>query len=117
MLYKWLNKRLDYKWVMVGLCFLMVFTVLGFCSSSGSIYISPITEALGISRSAYSINSSFRFIATAIINIFFGTLIAKFGAKKLIGAGFVCLIISSMIYSFASNVFVFYVGGVFLGLG
>ena len=111
------RKKFDYKWVIVGLCFLMVFTALGFCSSSKSLYITAITDALGISRSAFSINDSCRFITTSVINIFFGTLIAKFGAKKLIGAGFICLIVSSLIYSFATNIFVFYIGGVFLGLG
>ena len=111
------KRKFDYKWVIVGLSFLMVLTALGFCSSSKSLYIAPICEALGISRSTFSINDSCRFITTAIINIFFGSLIAKFGAKKLIGAGFVCLIASMLIYSFATNVYVFYVGGVFLGLG
>ena len=111
------SKKFDYKWVIVALCFLMVFTALGFCSSSKSLYIKAITEALGISRSAFSVNDSCRYITTSVVNIFFGSLIAKFGAKKLIGAGFVCLIASSLIYSAATNIFVFYIGGVFLGLG
>ncbi|MBE6700276.1 MAG: MFS transporter [Ruminococcaceae bacterium] len=105
------------KYLTVVLCFLMVMTVLGFCSSAKSLYIAPITEALNISRSAFSINDSMRFISTAVINMFFGTLIARYGAKKLIGAGFLSLIASCLIYSFAENVFVFYIGGVFLGIG
>ena len=92
------KRKFDYKWVIVGLSFLMVFTVLGFCSSARSLYVVPITSALGISRSTYAINDSCRFVTTAIINIFFGALIARFGAKKLIGAGFVCLIVSMLIY-------------------
>ncbi len=111
------NKKFDYKWIIAGLCFLMTFTVLGFCSSSKSLYISAITEALSISRSSFSLNDSCRFITTSIINIFFGSLVARFGYKKLIGAGFVCLIISCLLYSFASSIYVFYLGGVFLGLG
>lgn len=109
--------KLEYKWVIASVCFLMVFTVLGFCSSSKSVYIAAITEALSISRSAFSINDSCRFVTTAIINLFFGTLINKFGERKLIAAGFVSLIISCILYSVGTNVFVFYVGGVFLGLG
>ncbi len=109
--------RIEYKWIIAGACFLMVFTVLGFCSSSKSIYISAITEALGISRSTFSINDSCRFITTAIINLFFGTLISHFGEKKLITAGFISLIISSILYSVGTNVFVFYIGGIFLGIG
>lgn len=112
-----LKSRFNYSWVVIGISALMVLIVLGFCSSAKSIYIAPICTALGISRSAFSINDSCRFITTAIINIFFGTLIAKFGAKKLILAGFTSLITSMLIYAESTNVFGFYIGGVFLGIG
>jgi ABC-type Fe3+ transport system permease subunit len=70
------KKRLDYKWVIIAACFLMVFTCLGFCSSTKSFFIGPITENLGVDRSVYSINDSLRFISSAIINLFFGALAA-----------------------------------------
>ena len=111
------KKKIEYKWVIVSLSFLMVMICLGFCSSPRSLFIAPITQALGIERSLFSINDSMRFIATAVINVFFGTLINRFGAKKLIGAGFICLICSQLIYSFATNVFAFYIGGILLGIG
>lgn len=111
------SKRFNYSWVIVGICALMVCVVLGFCSSSKSLYIKAITDSLGISRSSFSVNDSCRFVTTSIVNLFFGFLIAKFGAKKLIAAGFVCLISSCLIYSFATNIFVFYIGGALLGMG
>lgn len=111
------KKKFDYKWVIVVLSFMMVFTCLGFCSSNKSLYLDAITKALKIPRAAFSVNDSCRFIATAVINIFFGALVAKFGTKKLIAAGFLCLIGSCVIYATASNILVFYVGGVLLGLG
>ncbi|MBQ7717733.1 MAG: MFS transporter [Clostridia bacterium] len=107
----------NYKWVIVALCFLVIFICLGFCSSNKSLYLAAITDALHIKRSAFSINDSFRFISTAVVNVFFGTLVKKFGTKKLIVAGFLCLILSSLIYSYATNIFVFYIGGIFLGIG
>ena len=112
-----LTRKIDYKWIVAAASLIMVFTVLGFCSSAKSLYIAPVTEALGISRGVYSINDSCRYISTAIINLFFGFLIAKFGARKLISAGFICLIISCLLYSAATNVWVIYLGGVFLGAG
>lgn len=45
------KKKFDPKWLTIGACFLMVFVCLGFCSSSKSIYLAAITEALGIKRS------------------------------------------------------------------
>ena len=107
----------DYKWVIVFISGLMVFTVLGFCSSANSMYIAPITEALGITRSSYSLTTSVRYVTTAVVNVFFGALIYRFGAKKLIIAGFVSLIISQLIYSFSDNVIHFSLGSVFLGIG
>ena len=112
-----IRKGLDYKWVIVIICGLMVFTTLGFCSSAGSIYIKPITEALDISRTAYSVTKSVRFVTTAVVNLFFGALIYRFGAKKLIMAGFISLIASALINSFGNNVLAFCVGSFFLGVG
>jgi len=105
------------KYLVLVAGFLMVFVTLGFCSSNKSLYLSAITEALGIERSLFSINDSCRYIATAVVNLFFGTLILKFGVKKLVAAGFLCLIASTLIYANAENVLVFYLGGTFLGIG
>ena len=106
-----------YKWVVISACFLMVFVTLGFCSSTKSLYLAAINEATGIPRSLYSLSDSCRFITTAVINLFFGSLIARFGSKRLIAAGFGCLILFSLIYSRASNVAAFCFGSCFLGLG
>ena len=116
-LFRGLKQRPGYKWVIVASCFAMVMICLGFCSSTKPLYLSAITDALGIQRSLFSINDSCRFVTTAIVNLFFGTLIAKFGPRKLIGAGFACLVASMLIYSLADTVLVFYIGGCLLGLG
>lgn len=111
------SKKLDYKWVIVGLCFLMVMTALGFCSSIKGKYVNPVSTALEIERSKYLFTNTFRSATTAILNLFFGTLIAKFGTKKLISAGFLSLIASCIVNSFATNVYMIYAGGVLLGIG
>lgn len=111
------KKKLNYKWIVVGACFLMIFTCLGFGSSTKPLFLGPITEALGIKRSLFSINDSFRYITTSIVNIFFGTLIARFGPKKLIGFGFLSLTGSALCYALAPNIFVLYIGGILLGMG
>ena len=105
-----------YRWVIVAASFLMVFVCLGFCSSSKSLYLAAITEALGIKRSLFSINDSCRYIATAVVNLFFGALCARFGSKRLIAAGFACLIASMLLYAYAPNIYLFYLGGVLLGI-
>ena len=112
------EKKLNWSGILVvAACFCMGFVCLGFCSSNKSLYLGAITEALGIKRSLFSINDSFRYVSTAVVNLFFGTLIAKFGPRKLVGAGFLCLIASTLIYATATDIAVFYLGGTFLGIG
>lgn len=111
------QRRIDYKWAVVAACFMMVFVCLGFCSSNKSLYLGAITEALGIKRSLFSLNDSFRYIASAIINLYFGKLVQRFGTRKLILFGFVALIASMLVYTCATTIFVFYIGGCLLGVG
>ena len=111
------EKRLDYSWVIVALCFLSVCISLGFCSSGRTMYLTAITDALDIPRSAFSLNDTFRYVSTTIMSLFFGRLVNKFGTKKLMCAGFVCLIGFALINSVATNLILFYIGGILLGVG
>ena len=110
------KKQFNYNVVSIGLCFLMILFGLGLWAPK-SLFVVPITSALGISRSAYSIADTMRYVATAFVNMFFGFLIQKFGSKKLICAGFLALIGAAVLYGVAEHVFVFYIGGFLLGVG
>ena len=112
-----MKKKFDYSWVIVALCFIAVCTSLGLCSSGRTMYLTAITDALNIKRSAFSLNDTFRFVTTTIMNLYFGTLVNKFGTKKLICAGFVCLISFALINSFAEHLILFYLAGILLGIG
>ena len=109
--------RIFYGWFIFAVCFLMVFTALGFGSGPKGLYLAAITEDLGISRGLFSMNDSARYIATAVTNFFFGFLVVKYGARRLVAYGFLSLIASMLIYSFASSVAMFILGGLLLGLG
>ncbi|MBE6591219.1 MAG: MFS transporter [Ruminococcaceae bacterium] len=111
------KKRINYKWIIIALCFLMTFTCLGFCSSSKSIFILPVCEGLDISRTEFSVSDSFRYVSTAIINVFFSVLIRRLGAKLLILLGIGSLMLSSLIASLAQNAPSLYISSIFLGLG
>lgn len=111
------KRKFDYKWVIFALCFLLVFVCLGFCSSTKSLYLDVITKALNIPRTQFAFNDSCRFISSAIVNLFFGTLIYKYGIKRLTAFGFLMLIASMLTYASAKNILVFCLGGTFLGFG
>ena len=111
------KRKIEYKWIIVVCCFAMIFTCGGFCSSNKSLYLAAITDALNIKRSLFSINDSVRYITTAIVNLFFGTLVQKYGPRKMVAAGFAFLISSVLVYSYATEVWMFYIGGCLIGIG
>lgn len=111
------TRKIDYSWVIIGLCFISVFTGLGLCSSGRTLYLKAITDALHIPRGKFALNDTVRFITTTVVNLYLGQLIHRFGTKKLICAGFICLIAFALINSIATSLFMFYIGGVFLGIG
>lgn len=111
------KKESSYKWVIAVISFLMVATSLGFCSGNKSLYLKAITDALGIERRLFSLGDSFRYITTAILNLFFGVQIVKMGPKKMILSGFAALIASCLLYAVGTGLSAFYLAGVLLGVG
>lgn len=112
-----LKKRFGYQWVIVACCFLMIFTVLGFASTPRKLYMAVVPEALGIDYGPYSLTDSFRYIATAVTNLFFGTMIVRFGPRRMIGAGFLLVASALLLYSFADRLPLIYLAGLLLGTG
>lgn len=112
-----MKKKINYSWVIVVICFLSVCTGLGFCSGGRTMYLTAVTDALHIKRSAFSLTETLRFCATTVINLFFGFLIGKFGTKKLLCAGFSCLIAFGLISAYAETLFGFYFAAILLGVG
>lgn len=114
---KRLRSHPAYKWVVVGCCFLMILVCLGFCSSTKGLYLSAVTKALDLERSLYSVNDTLRYVASAVINLFFGSLVLRFGSRKLIAGGFLCLTASMLVYAVAPGLPMIYLGGALLGIG
>lgn len=108
---------LDYKWVIAAACFILCVVGLGLCSGNAGLFTVATVEALDTTYSAYAVNSSLRYIATAIMNMFFGMLVMKFGPRKLIGVGMLILIASCVSYATAKTVVGLYIGGILLGVG
>ena len=111
------KRRLDYKWVVLAVCFMMEFVCLGFCSSNAGLYTGKVTAALGIPRSLYSIGTSIRYSVQVLVGFFFGSLIQRFGIKKLVGVGLFSLCGSITMRYLTANIWHHYIGCVLWGLG
>ena len=106
-----------YPWVIFVTCFVMVMISLGFGSYTKTTFLKVITEQLGMERGKFSINDSCRYVMTALLSVVFGKLLMRFGARRLISFGFTCLAASFTVYSFSTQYWQFYIGGLLLGSG
>ena len=111
------KRGIPYYVVIVACCFLMTFTALGFGSSPKKLFIVAVPKAMGFDYGPYSIGDSCRFIATAVMNLFFGFFVTKLGPRKMIACGFASLVSSMLLYSVAESLIVIYIAGVLLGMG
>lgn len=107
----------NYHWVIIMASFALCFTGLGLVSGNKGLFLAAVTEALGISRGAYAVSDSLRYITTSVTNLFFGALMFKFGPRLLVGVGMGALALSCLVSSLAENVAGIYLGGILLGLG
>ena len=111
------KSRFSYKWVILVVCFLMEFLCLGFCSSNVGLYTVPVTQALSIDRLAYSYWSSIRYAVQVVVALFFGTLINRFGVKKMVFMGLCAMIAATVLRAFGTGLVHFYIAGALHGLG
>ena len=111
------KRKLDYKWVILVVCFFMEFLCLGFCSSNPGLYTKAVTEALNIKRSLFSLGSSIRYVAQVITALYFGAMIQKFGVKKMVLVGFTGLVGSVVVRAVATNLIHIYISSVLWGVG
>ena len=111
------KSQLDYKWIILAVCFLMEFLCLGFCSSNVGLYTKAVTEALNIKRSVYSLTSSIRYIVQVITALYFGALVNRLGVKKMVCLGLISLTGSVLVRAVATEFYHLYIGGALWGFG
>lgn len=106
-----------YPWVVVAAGFLMVMVGLGFGSFSRATYLKVVTEQMGLERGAFTLSDTIRNLVTAVLSIYFGKILFRFDARKMIAGGFIALTASFVFNAIATGYLEFYIGGVFLGIG
>ena len=85
--------------------------------SSFSLYAASILEKYpDISRTAYSLVPTLHSVFATVFLLLYGKIVKKLGFRKVMLLGGIGIAIGYVIYSFASNIAMFYVGTVFVGM-
>ena len=86
--------RQNYHWIVAFLVFLQMI-VFGGLLNSASVYIIPISEALGVTRGSYSLATIPYSITCTLSTMVSGYLFQKFGYKKSAIASLILIAVAS----------------------
>ncbi|MFL8673566.1 MFS transporter [Clostridioides sp. GD02404] len=104
-------------WLVVFAGLILMISVYGIVNNCASLFIKPVTEDLGFSRSEFSLYYTVIALSTMVIALFMGKLAKKFKLKNIMLVGCVLAGIGYIGYSYASSIYVFYLMSIFSGLG
>lgn len=117
------KKGIHYGWVIVASCFVIMCFALCLVMNCLGLFVKPVTEDLGMSRQAFSMNSTMTSIAMMAVSFFSGKIFGgtnQKNMKKIMMVAAVGISVSYALYSIASTPAVFYgislLVGMFLAL-
>lgn len=95
--------------------FLLMFFIFATSISCMGIYLKPVSESFGISRTQFSLTTTIGSVAMMISAIIAGRLVGKIKIKVSMAAGILMSAASMMIYSVADSINVFYFAAILMG--
>lgn len=106
-----------YGWVIVVSCFMIMCFALCLIMNCFGLFIKPVTEDLGMSRQAFSMNSTMISAAMMVVSFFSGKVFSgRVSIKKIMMVATVGLSASYALYSMASTPVVFYAISIAVGI-
>lgn len=112
-----LRQKFFYGWVVAIACSLLAFSVNAMGNNSLSFYVTPLSEAFGVSRALLNFCL---FTVSAIVRtmcgFFYGRISKKFGVKPLMFAGSVFAVAAYVIFSQARGVAMIAIGSGLYGI-
>lgn len=102
------NKKIYYGWIIVAAAFIIMATAWASVYNCSSLFIKPISEDLGFTRTEISATMTIRGIFQMIISFLSGKIFKKFNIIKLMRVCTITLVVSFFLYSISSSLIIFY---------
>ena len=111
------NKKPCYEWTIALACVLLSAASVGLLLYMGALFVSPVTQDLGVSRASFMMFSTIATVTMMIFLPFAGLLYKKVSMRLLIMIGACLGTSANFVYSLSNSVFGFYAGAVLAGIG
>lgn len=104
-----------YHWVIAALVLIQL-TIHGGTNNNLNLFVLPVSEAFGISRSAISVAGSLKAVASFLGTFFSGAVLLRLGYRKSVLTFMAVAVVGLGIVSSSSNLIVFSLGYIIFGL-
>ena len=112
-----MSKDGNYRgWVIVAVSFLILMFIFATCISCMGVYLKPVTDEFGISRTDFSLITTMQAFAMILSSLFAGKLLEKYNIKILMMIGVLCCSVCLFIYAIAPSIVYFYAASVLMGI-
>lgn len=105
-----------YGYVIVGVGFALMLLSYVAVASSTSVFVRPVTEALGINRSTFLLYKSIHNVAAILAAPFLGRMASQGKVKQVLLLSSLSGLITFSIFAGAQNIWHFYIGALFSGV-
>ena len=106
----------NYYWIIAAVALLQMLIYGGAANNFSGHHVIPVTEALGFSRTAFSLAESLRSIVSVGVTFFSGFLFQKFGYRKTVSVGLVVASIAYVLFASMSHYWMLVAGCVLMGV-
>ncbi|MGI5883489.1 MAG: MFS transporter [Candidatus Spyradocola sp.] len=110
------KRRIFFGWVMVACGILVMSVTHGVVQNCFSLYIKPVTEALGFTRQGFSVCQTLTNVLYMIIALFSGKIFERFKVLGLMRIACIVLPAAYFCYSFCTQLWMFYAVSVVVGI-
>ncbi|MDY0140178.1 MAG: hypothetical protein RBR50_10795, partial [Candidatus Izemoplasmatales bacterium] len=93
-----MTKKINYGYVIVFSCFMLAFIYLGLGNITKNLYVVPVTEYFGFSRSKFSFIFSIIAAIGILANITYNKVYERLGIRFIVGSGTLFIAIGYFIY-------------------
>ncbi len=103
-------------WAIVAVSFLILMFIFATCISCMGVYVKPVSEALGIPRTSFTLITTIQALAMMLSSMLAGKLLETYSMKLLMVLGTIASALCMFIYSAAPSIIYFYLAGIFMGV-
>lgn len=96
--------------------FAVYFVTVGLGNNRDSLFLLPVSETLGVSRTVFSFSSSISHLTAFLISLFFGVFYRKLGYRKFCGCALLLTASAYLLLSRANSIFTIYLGTAMIGI-